>query len=186
MGKVMVFNSVTLDGYFTGANGDMNWARKMDPEWLAFMAENAKGESAALYGRVTYDMMAGWWPSPQAIAMAPAVAAAMNSMPKVVFSKTLAKAEWSNTQVVKSDIAGAVRKMKGEAGPDIVIMGSGTIIAQLTQERLIDEYQIVVQPVIIGAGRSMFEGVKDKLTLKRTQSRTFENGCVVLWYEPVR
>jgi len=83
-----------------------------------------------------------------------------------------------------TDLADAVRQLKQEAGPDLLIMGSGTIVSQLTQERLIDEYQMVVQPIVLGAGRSMFDGVKDRLTLKRTKSRTFENGCVVLWYEP--
>ena len=183
MRKLIIFNSVTLDGYFVGNGGDMNWAHKSDPEWLTFTAENAGGGCEAVYGRITYEMMAGWWPSPNALQMFPSVANAMNEMPKVVFSRTLESASWNNTRLIKDDLPGAIRKLKQEPGPDLLIMGSGTIISQLTQERLIDEYQIVVQPTVIGAGRSMFEGVKDRLSLKRTKSRTFENGCVVLWYE---
>ena len=186
MRKLVVFNSITLDGYFVGTGGDMNWAHKSDPEWLAFTAENAAGGCEAVYGRITYEMMAGWWPSPMALQAFPSVAKAMNEMPKVVFSRTLKSADWNNTRLLQDDLAAAVRKLKAEPGPDLLIMGSGTIISQLTQARLIDEYQIVVQPVALGAGRSMFEGMTDRLTLKRTKSRTFENGCVVLWYEPVQ
>ena len=184
MRKLIVFNSVTLDGYFVGNGGDMNWAHRSDPEWLAFTTENAAGGCEAVYGRVTYQMMAGWWPSPNALQAFPSVAKAMNEMPKVVFSRTLEAATWNNTRLIKEDLADAVRQLKQEPGPDLLIMGSGTIVSQLTQERLIDEYQVVVQPIVLGAGRSMFDGVKDRLTLKRTKSRTFENGCVVLWYEP--
>ena len=184
MRKLIVFNSVTLDGYFVGNGGDMNWAHRSDPEWLAFTAENAAGGCEAVYGRVTYQMMAGWWPSPNALQAFPSVAKAMNEMPKVVFSRTLEAATWNNTRLIKEDLADAVRQLKQEPGPDLLIMGSGSIVSQLTQERLIDEYQMVVQPIVLGAGRPMFDGVKDRLTLKRTKSRTFENGCVVLWYEP--
>jgi dihydrofolate reductase len=184
MRKLAVFNSITLDGYFTGVNGDMSWAHKSDPEWNAFVQGNAKGASEMLFGRVTYDMMAGWWPTPRVIEMAPAVAQAMNSAPKVVFSRTLDQASWNNTRLVKSDIAEAVRKLKAEPGPEMVIMGSGTIVSQLAEAGLIDEFQVVVNPIVLGEGKSMFEGVRKKLALKRTQARTFENGCVVLWYEP--
>ena len=185
MRKLIVFNSITLDGYFTDANGDMSWAHKSDPEWVAFTAENAQGGGEALFGRITYDMMAGWWPTPMAMKGFPAVAEAMNNMPKVVFSRTLDTAAWKNTRLVKSDIGAAVRQMKAEPGPGMVIMGSGSIVSQLTQERLIDEYQVVLHPIVLGRGRSMFDGVTDRLQLKRTRVRTFENGCVVLWYEPV-
>ena len=183
MRKLAVFNNVTLDGYFTDANGDMSWAHTDDPEWNAFVAENAKGGGEAVYGRITYQMMAGWWPTPIAIEKFAAVADAMNSMPKVVFSRTLDTASWHNTRLVKSDIAAAVRQLKGEPGPDLVIMGSGTIVSQLTEAGLIDEFQVVVHPLILGRGRSMFDGVSSRPRLTLTRSRTFENGRVVLWYQ---
>jgi dihydrofolate reductase len=182
---VAVFNSISLDGYFTDAKGDMSWAHQNDPEWAAFTAENASGGgAAALFGRVTYEMMAGWWPSPMALKAFPAVAEGMNSMPKVVFSKTLEHVSWNNTTLVKDDLVGAVRRLKATPGPDMIIMGSGTIISQLTEAGLIDEYQVVLQPIVLGSGRSMFDGVTRKVALKRTRARNFENGCVVLWYEP--
>ena len=183
MRRLMVFNSITLDGHFTGANGDLSWAHVQDPEWQAFTAENAKGEAEAIFGRVTYEMMASWWPTPQARQMAPDVAKAMNEMPKVVFSRSLRTADWQNTRVVNSDPADEIRRMKSQSGPQLLLMGSGTIVSQLTEAGLIDEYQIVVHPLVIGKGRSMFETVTKTVPLRRTAERTFKNGRVVLWYE---
>ena len=115
----------------------------------------------------------------------PVVAEGMNSLPKVVFSRTMDKASWKNTKLVKTDLPAAVRKMKKEPGTAMVIMGSGSIVAQLAQEGLIDEYQVVVIPVALGKGRTMFDGMKGKLSLKLNSSRTFRNGNVFLCYEPV-
>src|SRR2546426_9476789 len=108
----------------------------------------------------------------------------MTRMQKVVFSRTLDKASWQNTTLVKGDIVAAVRRMKNEPGPGMAILGSGSIVSQLTQARLIDEYQIVVNPVVLGKGKTMFDGIKDKLALRLTKTRAFGNGNVVLWYEP--
>lgn len=186
MRRLMVFNSVTLDGYFTGVDGDLSWAHKNDPEWNEFVAGNAKGQGTLLFGRVTYDMMVSWWPTPNAIKAFPEVAEGMNKAPKVVFSRTLDKATWNNTKLVKGDPAAEVRKMKKEPGSDMVILGSGSIISQLAPEGLIDEYQLVVNPIVLGAGRTMFEGVKEKVALKPTKTRTFGNGNVLLTYEPTQ
>ncbi len=101
-----------------------------------------------------------------------------------MFSRTLEKASWNNTRLVKTDPAAEVRKLKQEPGPDMVIMGSGTIVSQLTQEHLIDEYQVVVIPIVLGQGRTMFEGIQERLPLKLTRTRTFNNGNVLLYYEP--
>jgi dihydrofolate reductase len=184
MRRLMAFEQVSLDGFFVDAKGDMSWAHRQDPEWNAFTAENASGGGTLLFGRVTYEMMAGFWPTPAAMEMMPEVAKGMNNLPKVVFSRTLDKAAWKNTTLVKGDIEAAVRKMKNEPGPGMVIMGSGTIVSQLTQAGLIDEWQIVVNPIVLGKGRTLFEGVRDKVALRRTNSRTFGNGNVVLSYEP--
>jgi len=184
MRKLAVFNNVTLDGYFVTMNGDMSWAHKQDPEWNAFVQGNASGGGELLFGRITYEMMASYWPTPHAIENFPVVAEGMNNLPKVVFSRTMDKASWSNTKLVKGDIAAEIRKMKKEPGNDMVILGSGTIVSQLAQDGLIDEYQVVVNPIVLGKGRTMFDGVKDKLTLKLTKTRPFANGSVVLCYEP--
>jgi len=184
MRKLSVYNSVTLDGYFTGANGDFSWAHRQDPEFMEFVEGNAKGGGELLFGRITYELMASYWPTPMATKNDPVVAARMNDLPKVVFSRTLDTASWKNTKLVKTGMAAAIRKMKNEPGQDMVIFGSGSIISQLTAERLIDEYQIVLNPVVLGAGRTMFDGLKEKIDLKLTKSRTFSNGNVFLCYEP--
>jgi dihydrofolate reductase len=181
MGTLKVFNSVTLDGYFTDAKGDLSWAHKSDPEWNDFVAGNAGGGGTLLFGRITYEMMASFWPTPQAKQSFPAVAEGMNRHAKVVFSRTLDKASWSNTRLVKADLPGELRRMKQEPS-DIVILGSGTIVAQLTEAGLIDEYQVVVNSVVLGKGRTMFEGVQRKVDLKLTNERRFKNGNVLLTY----
>lgn len=187
MRKLVAFNQVTLDGYFADMNGDISWANKdnQDAEWNAFVTDNANGGGLLLFGRITYELMASYWPTPYAIENDPIVAERMNSLPKVVFSRTLDKASWNNTKLVKGGLAAEIRKMKKEPGRDMAILGSGSIVSQLAQEGLIDEYQIVVNPVVLGKGRTMFDGIKEKLTLKLTKTRTFGNGNVLLCYEPM-
>lgn len=183
MRKVNVFNNVSLDGFFTDAKGDMSWAHKQDEEWNAFASANASGNGELLFGRVTYNMMAAFWPTPQAAKMLPKVAAGMNAMRKTVFSRTLDTVSWQNTILMKGDLVTEVRRLKQQPGPDIVIMGSGSIVSQLTQARLIDEYQLVLNPIVVGRGRSLFETVVDKVSLTLTKTQSFRNGNVVMWYE---
>ena len=186
MRKLIVFNHVTLDGYFVDANGGFNWAREGndDPEYSAFVAENASSGGELLFGRVTYELMASYWPTPIADQHNSVVAKGMNSMPKVVFSRKLEKATWNNTKLVKGDLVAEVRKMKSESGPGMAILGSGNIVAQLAPENLIDEYQIMLDPVALGNGRSMFQGIKQLLKLSLTKTRTFKNGKIFLCFQP--
>jgi len=181
-----VFNQISVDGYIADAGGDMRWAHRTPDggEWAAWVRGNARGGGELLFGRKTYDLMAGYWPTPAAAQHDPVVAERMNALPKVVFSRTLRSAAWQNTKVVSGELAGAVRAMKRETGPGMVIMGSGSIVAQLAPEGLIDAYQIVVIPVALGAGRTMFEGLPRHLDLRLASSRAFANGNVVLTYEP--
>lgn len=186
MRKLIAFEQVSLDGFFVDGKGDMSWAHKQqDPEWNAFVAGNASGDGALLFGRVTYEMMASFWPTPMAMESMPAVAEGMNRMPKLVFSRTLEQVSWKNTTLLKGDLAAQVRRLKGEPGPGIAILGSGSIVSQLAQAGLIDELQIVVNPIVLGQGRTLFEGVEQKIALKLVQSRAFGNGNVVLSYAPV-
>jgi len=186
MARLTVFNSVTVDGYFTDPNGDIGWAHAGadDPEWMSFVSANASGGGLLLFGRITYDMMKSYWPTPQAAKDAPVVAQQMNQLPKVVFSRTMDKPTWNNTKLVKGDLASEVRKMKDDASRQLVIMGSGTIVAQLAPLGLIDEYQVVVNPVALGDGRTMFDGMKKKLDLRVTKTRAFRNGKVLVCYQP--
>ena len=185
MRRLTVFNNVSLDGYFADVNSDMSWAHSQDPEWTAFVADNAKGGGQLIFGRITYELMASFWPTPMALEKMPVVAERMNNLPKVVFSRTLNKATWNNTKLVKGDLAAEIRKLKTEPGPDMVIFGSGSIISQLAGEGLIDEYQLVVIPIVLGQGKSMFAGVKEKKSLKLKKTRFFGNGNVLLCYEPM-
>src|SRR6201993_2345732 len=146
MRKLIVFNHVSLDGYFVDANNSMSWAktRKDDAEWNAFVEQNASGNGPLLFGRKTYELMIQYWPTPMAQQHDAAVVERMNKLPKVVFSKTLNDTSWSNTRLVKDDLVGEVRRMKQESGDGITILGSGTLVAQLADAGLIDEYHVVV------------------------------------------
>ena len=180
--KLLMFNQVSLDGYFTDAKGDMSWAHTRDEEWQRFTNENAGGEAELIFGRKTYAMMAGFWPTPQARQAMPEVAASMNRMRKYVFSRSLEKLDWDNSTVVKGDLASEVRRLKAQRGPGLLIMGSGEIVSQLTAAGLIDEYQVVTVPIVIGAGRALFEGVTTRPRFKLEKTRSFQNGNVVNWY----
>ena len=182
MRRLTAFEQVSLDGFFVDAKGDMSWAHKQDPEWNEFAAGNAKGGGTLLFGRVTYEMMASFWPTEAARQRMPEVAEGMNTLPKVVFSRTLREAPWKNTRLVKGDMVAEVRKMKSEPGRGMVILGSGSVVSQLTEAALIDELQIVVNPIVLGRGRTLFETVKKSVPLKRVDTRVFGNGNVVLSY----
>jgi dihydrofolate reductase len=178
-----VFNNVSIDGYFTDETGDMSWAHDQDPEWNKFMASNASGEAELVFGRKTYEMMARFWPTKEAAQAMPDVARGMNRMRKTVFSRTLKSADWENSRVASADLATEIRRMKSEPGPGLLILGSGEIVSQLSQAGLIDAWQLVVVPILLGRGRTLFEGVTGKPRLHLTQTRAFANGNVVCWYE---
>jgi dihydrofolate reductase len=154
-----------------------------DPEWDALVEGNAQGEGGGfVFGRITYELMASFWPTQFAVENMPVVAKRMNQAPKVVFSRTLENADWNNTRLVKADLPGEIRKMKSEPGEGLVIFGSGTIVSQLAREGLIDEYQLVITPVVLGKGRTMFEGVEGLHPFKLIKSRAFKNGNTLLVY----
>jgi dihydrofolate reductase len=184
MRKVTVFNFITLNGYFKGPKGDISWHRH-GAEENEYAASNLKSGGTLLFGRLTYEMMANYWPTPIAIKNDPIVAAGMNHADKIVFSRTLKKVEWSNTRLVKDNIVEEIRKMKQQPGKDMTVLGSGSIVAQFAEQDLIDEYQIMVDPVVLGRGTSIFKGIKHKLDLKLTGTRTFKSGVVLLSYQPV-
>ena len=124
MGKLIVFNSISLDGFFTDRNGEMRWSYNAakDEAWDAFVASNASGGGMLVFGRITYELMASYWPTAAAIKSSPVVAERMNHGPKIVFSRTLDHAEWSNTRLVKDGLADEIRKLKNEPGPGMAIL----------------------------------------------------------------
>lgn len=186
MGSVSVFNAISLDGYFTDADNDMSWAHRNadDPEWRAFVSGNASaGDAVLLFGRVTYDLMRSYWPTAAAKRDSPDVAERMNSGRKVVVSRSVKRPDWQNTEVISRDLVNAVRRMK--AKETIVIMGSGKVIAQLAEAGdVIDDYQLIVNPIVLGKGRTMFDGVTRPFELKLGEVRSFKNGKISLIYRP--
>jgi len=186
MRKLIVFNHISLDGCFVDTAASMQWAHAGcdDPEFAAFTAENASSDGVLVFGRVTYQMMASYWPTPAALQQNPTVAAAMNRTPKVVFSRMLTRAAWNNTLLLHGDPVREMRKLKAEPGPGLCILGSGTLVAQLAPAGLIDEFQFVLDPVALGGGRSLFAGIPAPLPFRLARSRVFSNGKVFLSYTP--
>ncbi len=184
MRKVSAFNFVTLNGYFEGPKGDTSW-HKHGGEEAEYSAESLKSGNTLLFGRVTYEMMVSFWPTPMAIENFPIVAEGMNKAEKIVFSRTLKKVEWNNTRLVKDNIVEEIKKMKQMPGKDMTLLGSGSILTQFAEQGLIDEYQIMVDPVVLGDGTPIFRNIKHKLDLKLTMTRTFRTGVVLLCYQPV-
>jgi dihydrofolate reductase len=180
MRNLFVFNLITLDGFFAGTKGEIDW-HNVDEEFNDFSIEQLSQIGTLLFGRVTYDLMYSYWPTPQALNDDPTVAKAMNRIPKVVFSKKLEKVEWENTTLIKENIVEEVKKLKQKPGKDIAIFGSGTIVQLLTDAGLIDEYRLIVNPVILGKGKLLFKDVK-KLRLKLLETKIFKSGNVLLCY----
>ncbi|MBI3231886.1 MAG: dihydrofolate reductase [Candidatus Doudnabacteria bacterium] len=183
MRKIIVFNMVTVDGFFAGVNGDISW-HNVDAEFNNFAIETFKSYGTLVFGRITYDLMAGYWPSLEAPKQNPkAVADNMNNLPKIVFSRTMAKADWNNTTLLHKINAGEIIKMKQELGKDIVILGSGQIVQEFAKLGLVDEYRFMINPVVLGRGKSLF---KQHQKLKLIKSREFNNGNVLVYYQPAK
>jgi dihydrofolate reductase len=185
MRKVFLFNMTTLDGYFEGPNQDISW-HNVDEEFNEFAIEQLNEVDTLLFGRVTYQGMASYWPTELAISDDPEVAGLMNSLPKVVFSKTLDKAEWNNSKLVKENVTEEVLKLKQQPGKDIAIFGSSDLAVTLAEHGLIDEYRLIVNPVFLGGGTPLLNGIKEKLNLKLFNTRIFKSGNVLLYYAPVK
>lgn len=183
MRKVFLFNMITLDGFFEGPNQDISW-HHVDDEFNEFAIEQLNEIGMLLFGRVTYQGMASYWPTEFAIKDDPIVAGLMNSLPKIVFSKTLDKAEWNNSRLVRENVAEEVSKLKQQSGKDIAIFGSSDLAVTLAENDLIDEYRVIMNPVFLGSGTSLLKGIKDKLNLKLLKARTFKSGNVLLYYAP--
>ena len=184
MRKLGVFNNVSIDGYYADANNDNRWAYAGagDPDLLEFTKANAQGKSALIFGRVTYQIMAHWWPTAGAKQAMPEVARGMNEAPKYVFSRTLSTVDWSNTTLLTGDPATEIARIKQSPGPDLTVLGSGSIVAQLSAAGLIDTIQLMVCPVILGSGKSQFAGVTDTPRWTLSRSQIFKNGRVFLAY----
>jgi dihydrofolate reductase len=181
MRKLTAFNFVTLNGFYKDANNSTAW-HVHGEEGAKFSEDNMQPGNILLFGRITYEMMAGFWPSAMAMESMPGVAKGMNEAEKIVFSGTLKKADWQNTTVIKNMVA-EVKKLKQTPGHDMTVLGSGSIITQLADEGLLDGLQLIVDPVALGAGTPIFGGLNKQLNLKLRDTKTFKSGAVLLSYQ---
>ena len=181
MRKLIFFNMSTLDGFFEDQNRRIDW-HVVDEAFNDLAIEQLDSVDTILFGRVTYQLMAAYWPTKAAIKDSAIVARRMNEMSKIVFSRTLKKAEWSNTKLVKDRVAEKVLGMKQQPGKNLIIFGSANLAATMTKNRLIDEYRIMVNPILLGKGHPLFPGIKGKLQLNLLSTRVFHSGNVLLTY----
>jgi len=179
MRKVIVWNMVTLDGYFEGPKPwEIDWHEYVWGEELErFSLNQAQEVGTLLFGRKTYEGMAGYWQTATGD-----VAEFMNSIPKVVFSNTLETAGWSNTRLVKGSAEEEVARLKQEPGKDLFIFGSANLIDSLTKQGLIDEYRIGLNPLVLGGGTPMFKPSEGRMRLKLLEARPMQSGVVLLRY----
>lgn len=185
MRKVILFNMVTLDGFFAGPNGEIDW-HNVDEEFNDFAIDQLDSAGGIFFGRVTYQLMASYWPTEAAMTSDPIVAGKMNALPKIVFSRTLQKTEWNNSRLVKGNVAEEITKLKQQPGKDLFLLGSADLASTLAQLGLFDEYRVMVNPVVLGGGKPLFKDVHQRLDLKHEKTKTFRNGNVLLYYQPAK
>ena len=189
MRKIIVTMWVTLDGFIAGPNNEMNFVGELYDEAMGKYEDDlVSAADTLLLGRVTYESFAGSWPhvpdNPNASEGEKEYARKLNAMRKIVFSKTLESVEWNNSTLVKEVVAEDIEKLKHEPGRDMLIYGSASLVQTLTNLGLIDEYQILVHPVLLGSGKPLFQDIQHQVKLKLVNTRTHPSGVVVLSYQP--
>jgi len=187
MRKVIVTMWVTLDGFIAGPNDDMSWII-VDDAMGAYEDAMVSAADTLVLGRVTYQSFAGAWPhvpdNPAASEGEKEYARKVNSLRKIVFSKTLETVEWNNSTLLHEINPDDIVALKNEVGKDIVIYGSASIVQALTTLGLIDEYQLLVHPVVLGGGKRLFKEGSDRTALRLVETKTFDSGVVLLSYQP--
>lgn len=171
--------SATLDGFMEGPNRELTDTAGVDDEdFERYASQMLKSIDGMVLGRKTYELFASYWPTATG-----EDAERMNTLPKIVFSRTLKHVEWNNTKVVSGNVAEELAHLKEQAGNDIALFGSADLASTLIRLGLIDEYRILVTPFILGAGTPMFKEIKDRIPLKLTKATTWSSGTVALFYE---
>lgn len=178
MRKLIVSNVMSLDGFFEGPNKKFDWFVP-DEEFLDYAKDLLRSVDTILFGRTTYEHMAAYWPS----APRDEIANAMNNLPKVVVSRTLKNVEWNNSRLIQGDVAEEISKLKQMPGKDIVIFGSATLASSLLQLGLIDDYRVILSPILLGGGSPMFTNMKHRINLKLAGTTLLKSGVVVLYYQ---
>ena len=182
MRKVIVSNLISLDGCYAGPDGEIDWFQNIaDKEFEDYAVRLIDSIDTMLFGRITYELMYSYWPGASPKTEDPRIIRAMNSSPKIVFSTTMDKAEWTNTRLVKKNIDEEIIRLKNLPGKDMVIYGSGSIVNYLSRKGLIDEYRIFVAPLILGKGKLLFHDT-ERINLKLTDQKAFKSGLTLLHY----
>ncbi len=176
---------VTLDGFFEGPHQSIDW-HHVDGEFNDFAIAQLHEIDTLLFGRVTYQLMASYWPTPSALKDDAVVAGLMNHMPKVVFSTTLQKPDWENSRLIRDHIAEEVTKLKEQPGKDMAVFGSANLLSTLMRLNLVDEHRVMVNPVILGDGTPLFKRSENRAELRLLQTKTSGNGNVLLCYASER
>lgn len=174
---------VSLDGYYEGPNGELDW-HHVDSEFNDYAVEFLNQVDTLVMGRKTYEIMAAWWPTAQAMDEDPIVAQKMNDLKKLVASKSLQKTQWNNTFIISNEVAGVLRAEKQKPGKDMAVFGSSNLMLTLMQYQLVDEYRIMINPIILGNGKSLFIGSNKKNGLKLSRTYSFNSGNIMLFYHP--
>ena len=186
MRKIISFMHISLDGFVAGPNGEMNWI-KVDEEIFDYVGQRISQTDTALYGRVTYEMMEGYWPNagdqPRASRHDVEHSKWYNKAHKLVLSKTMKGADLTNTTIISDNLSDRINEIKQQAGNDILLFGSPTATHSLIQLNLIDGYWLFVNPIILGKGISLFVNIKEKIGLKLLPTtRQFNCGVAELNY----
>jgi dihydrofolate reductase len=181
--KLYAFLVVTLDGFYEGPDGEFDWPN-VDEEFYEFAIAQLRDTDLLVFGRRTYEGMASYWPTPAARQDDPVVAELMNTLPKVVVSTTLASADWNSSTVVGGDLAEGITRLKQRPGKGIGIFGSPTLTVSLIELGVVDELRVMVNPIALGDGHSLFRTARERLPLELHQARIFKSGNVLLTYRP--
>jgi dihydrofolate reductase len=184
MRKLIFQMLVSLDGYFEGPNGELDWHRA-DSEFNDYAIDMLNTVDTLLFGRATYKLMASYWPTETALSDDPVVAGKMNTLPKIVFSHTLDTVTWKNSRLVKGNAIEEICQQKQQQGKDMLIIGSNRLAQSCMQAGLIDEYRIMVSPVVLGAGNTLFRNISTRQALQLSRTRRFDSGMVLLYYQPM-
>jgi dihydrofolate reductase len=183
MRKLLSFMVVTLDGYYEGPEGEFDWPN-VDDEFNEFAISQMNDIGMLVFGRATYEGMASYWPTPAALEDDPAIADRMNSIPKVVFSSTLDSADWENSTLVTGNAAEAIAELKQQPGKDLAMFGSPTLTASLIEQGLVDELRVMVHPILLGGGKSLFSTLHRRMPVELERTTVFKSGNVLLHYRP--
>lgn len=183
MRKLFASQMLSIDGYYEGINHDINW-HSVDQEFNARSIEMLSSVDTLVFGRVTYELMASYWPTQAGLEDDPVIAGFMNRIPKLVFSRTLTKLDWENSHLGMGNLGEEITRLKNHPGKDIAIFGSGNLVTQLAALGLIDEYQLIFSPIALGGGSSLFAGLSNSIHLKLISSQAYHNGNVELRYQP--